>query len=146
MPLTIEILEPLTPESMRHHRIWRSVNMIKKLSDRVVGVGPFGIGMDGVLTWIPGAGILYSLGAGGFLVVQAFRAEASGLTIGRMLAYLAVDAVFSEIPLIGDAADLLFPAHLMAATALQKDIEDRHGPPPEVPPKERARKPKNMKL
>ena len=74
-------------------------------------------------------GGLYSVGAGGFLIVQAVRAKASGLTLGRMIAYLVVDAAMSEIPLLGDALDTVWPAHLMAARALQKDIEKRHGAP-----------------
>lgn len=115
-----------------HHAIWRSVDKVKRLSDRVVGIGPFGVGLDGLLTWIPGVGGLYSLAAGGYLIVQAARAGASGFTIARMAAYLAVDVGTSEIPLIGDAIDFVLPAHLMAANALQKDIEARHGPPPEM--------------
>ena len=53
-------------EADRHHRIWRSVNVVKKLSDRVIGIGPFGLGVDGVLAWVPGLGPIYSIGAGAF--------------------------------------------------------------------------------
>ena len=31
------------------HRAWRSAETIKRLSDRLIGVGPVGIGLDGVL-------------------------------------------------------------------------------------------------
>jgi hypothetical protein len=37
------------------HNIRNNVARVKKLSDNVVGVGPLGIGLDGLLTWIPGA-------------------------------------------------------------------------------------------
>ena len=120
-------------EADRHHRIWRSVDRAKALSDRVIGIGPFGVGMDGVLTFIPGAGLVYTIGAGGFLLVQALRTGASVATLARMAAYLAVDTATTEIPIVGDAVDFFFPGHLMAAKALQKDIERRHGPPPELP-------------
>lgn len=146
MAETIDVLDPLTPAAEKHHRIWRSVHRVKKLSDRVVGIGPFGVGVDGLLTWIPGAGVLYSVGAGGFLVAQAVRAEAKPTTIARMVGYLALDVATSEIPLIGDAFDFFLPAHWLAATALQKDIEDRHGAPPEVLPNERARKTKKPRF
>ena len=145
MTATVEVLDPLTPETERHHRIWRSVQTVKKLSDRVIGIGPFGVGMDGLLTWIPGAGMVYSLGAGSFIMVQAVRAKAKPSTIARMAGYLALDIATTEIPLIGDAIDFFLPAHWMAATALQKDIEDRHGPPLDVSPNERARKPKGKR-
>lgn len=133
-------------EADRHHRIWRSVNLIKRLSDRVVGIGPFGLGIDGVLAWVPGLGPVYSVGAGAFLVVQAVRTGASASTLGRMVAYLVADSATSSVPVLGYAVDTLFPGHLMAATALQKDIEDRHGPPPEIPLKQWARKPRKPKF
>lgn len=116
----------------RHHRIWRSVDRVKKLSDRVVGIGPFGFGMDGLIGLFPGAGLVYTVGAGGFLLVQGVRTGASPYTLARMVGYLAVDTATTEIPIIGDAIDFLFPGHLLAAKALQKDIEGRHGMPPEV--------------
>lgn len=128
----------------RHHRIWRSVNVVKKLSDRIVGIGPVGIGIDGVLAWIPAAGPIYSVGAGAFLVGQALRSGASVSTMMRMVAYLAADTATSSVPVVGWAVDTLFPGHYMAATALQKDIEDRHGAPPEIPEKARARKPRKQ--
>jgi|GEM_PF-412914 len=113
----------------RAHSAYKSAETLKKLSDRVIGFGPFGIGLDGLLTWIPGAGIVYGVGAGGYLIVQAFQAKAGALTVLRMLGYLIVDTATSEVPIVGDAIDLLFPGHLLAATALQKDIEGRHGVP-----------------
>lgn len=113
----------------RAHRSWRTAERIKRLSDRLVGIGPFGVGLDGLLTWIPGAGGLYSIGAASLLMYEAFGAKVAPMTLARMLGYLAVDAATSEVPLVGDAVDLLFPGHLLAAKELQKDIEARHGVP-----------------
>jgi Domain of unknown function (DUF4112) len=131
----------------KHHRIWRSVNRVKKLSDRVVGIGPFGVGLDGLLALvpIPGPDLVYTVGAGGFLMAQALRARASAGTLTRMVSYLALDAATSAFPFVGNAVDFLWPGQLMAATALQKDIERRHGPPPEVAAK-LAKKAKPAKL
>lgn len=112
----------------RAHRAWRNAERIKMLSDRIVGLGPVGIGLDGVLAWIPGANLIYSLGAGGLLMVEGISAGASLNTLVRMGLYLAADATTSELPIIGWAVDTLFQGHLMAATALQKDIETKHGP------------------
>ena len=107
-------------------KIWSNVEGVKKLSDRVIGIGPFGVGLDGLVTWIPGLGIIYSVGAGAWLLVQAARAKAMPGTLLRMVGYLGVDAAASEVPLVGDVVDFLFPGHLMAAKALQKDIETTH--------------------
>jgi hypothetical protein len=107
-------------------KLWSNVEGVKKLSDRAVGFGPFGVGLDGLLTWIPVVGTLYSVGAGGWLLLQAARAKASPGTVLRMTGYLAVDLVTGEVPIAGDVVDFFFPGHLMAAKALQKDIESTH--------------------
>lgn len=112
----------------RAHRAWRNAERIKMLSDRIVGVGPFGIGLDGVLSWIPGAGTIYSVGAGALLMLEGFAAGAGAGTLLRMFGYLAIDSAASVPPVVGWVVDTLFPGHLMAAKALQKDIEARHGP------------------
>lgn len=117
----------------RAHSAWRAAERIKRLSDRLVGVGPIGIGLDGVLAWVPVAGTVYSVGAGGLLMYHGFVAGASIPTLARMAAYLVLDSASSVPPVIGWAVDTLFPGHLMAAGALQKDIEARHGPS-ELPP------------
>lgn len=111
----------------RAHRAWRVAERIKRLSDRLVGIGPFGLGLDGVLAWVPGAGTVYSVGAAALLLSEAVQAGASKATLIRMGAYLATDSVTSAVPVVGWAVDTLFPGHAMAAGALQKDIEARHG-------------------
>lgn len=111
-------------------KIWSNVEGVKKLSDRAVGIGPFGLGLDALLTWVPVVGTVYSVGAAGWLMVQGLRVGASPGTLARMLAYLGLDsattAVGEVIPFAPDVVDMLFPGHLMAARALQKDIETTH--------------------
>ncbi|WP_091742868.1 DUF4112 domain-containing protein [Phenylobacterium immobile] len=113
--------------AQRAHQAWRSAERIKQLSDRVVAVGPFGLGVDALINWV-GGGLIYSLGAGALLIHEAVQARAGVATLARMGAYLAFDTATSSIPIAGWAVDALFPGHLMAAKALQKDIEARHGP------------------
>jgi hypothetical protein len=125
------------------HRAWRSAETIKRLSDRLIGIGPVGIGLDGVLAWVPGAGLAYGLGAGGLLLFHAVQANASPATLARMTVYLAADNLSDTIPVLGWAVDTLFPGHLMAAKALQKDIEAKHGLPEEVA-RDRAQKARGL--
>jgi hypothetical protein len=113
-------------------KIWTNVEGMKKLSDKVIGIGPFGIGLDGLLTWVPVVGTVYSVGAAGWLFVQAAKVKASPGTLARMAAYLGLDSVTTlvgEVPFLDfvpSVADVLFRGHLMAAKALQKDIETTH--------------------
>ncbi|MDO1558415.1 DUF4112 domain-containing protein [Brevundimonas sp. 2R-24] len=106
--------------------VWKNLEGVKRMSDRVVGVGPFGIGLDGLLTWVPWAGDLYTVGMGGWLLTQSVRAKAAPATVLRMAAYLAADTATAVVPFLGAVVDTLFPGHLMAAKALQKDIESTH--------------------
>ena len=118
----------------RAHRAWRRAERIKLLSDRVVGVGPWGVGVDGVLAWVPVAGTVYSVGAAALLLNEAIQSGAARSTLLRMGAYLGVDTVASGVPLVGWAVDTLFTGHAFAARALQKDIERRHGRPADETP------------
>ena len=132
--------------SERAHRAWRNAERIKRLSDRLIGVGPFSIGLDGVLAWIPVAGTVYSIGAGALLMIEGLAAQASLPTLARMLIYLTLNTVSSlpVLPIIDSAIDTLFQGHLMAANALQKDIERRHGAS-ELPGSWGGKKPKAAK-
>ena len=112
----------------RAHRSWRVAERIKRLSDDLIPLGPWGLGLDGVLAWVPGANTLYSVGAGGLLLYEGVVAGASAYTLARMGAYLLVNSATTEVPVVGWALDTLFRGHFMAARALQKDIEKRFGP------------------
>lgn len=116
-------------DAARAHRAWRRAERIRLLSDRVIGLGPWGLGVGGVLAWTPVAGTVYSVGAAGPLLYEALQARASRLTVLRMATYLGIDSACSGVPLIGWALDTLFTGHAFAARALQKDIERRHGRP-----------------
>jgi hypothetical protein len=115
---------------VRSHRqlqgLRTSVERVRKWSDRVWGVGPFGLGLDGVLAWIPGAGAAYSVGAGGFLLWQAWRAHAPPTTIARMAALIAADSLTDmiPIPLAPAVADMLFTGHKWAADTLLKHLDE----------------------
>ena len=106
--------------------IWSNVEGVKKLSDRVIGIGPFGLGLDAMLTWVPVVGTVYTVGTGGWLMLQAVRAKATPATLARMGAYMAIDTATGTVPIAGDIVDTFFPGQLMAARALQKHIESTH--------------------
>ncbi|WP_394764257.1 DUF4112 domain-containing protein [Phenylobacterium sp.] len=111
----------------RAHRAWRNAERIKKLSDNLVKIGPWGIGLDGVLAWVPVAGSIYSVGTGALLLYEGLKARASPWTLTRMAGYMLANSAMSEVPVVGWAMDTVFRAQLMSANALQKDIEARHG-------------------
>jgi hypothetical protein len=112
----------------RARRAWRNAERIKRLSDNLIKIGPWGLGLDGVLAWVPVAGTIYSVGSGALLLYEGVKAKASAWTLTRMAAYMIANSAMSDVPVIGWAMDTLFRGQFMAATALQKDIEARYGP------------------
>jgi hypothetical protein len=123
----------------RAHRAWTNADRIKRLSDGLIRIGPWGLGVDGLVAWIPGANVAYSVGAGAILIYEAVQAGAAPPTLVRMGLYLAANTALDGVPMVGWAMDTLFRGHAMAAGALQKDIEKRHGAPAGRAPRRRWR-------
>jgi len=109
----------------------RSIARIGKLSDNIVSVGPFGIGLDGMLAWVPGLGDAYSLGAGGLLLLLGLRARAPFVSLMQVAALVGLRSVVggAAIPFLGPiyaaagAAVDLFRGHKMSADLLIKAID-----------------------
>ena len=88
-------------------------------------MGPVGIGLDGVLSWIPGVGIAYSAVAAFLLMAQGVRARASTATLMQMGALLVVDTLLDGTggPISG-VLDTLFTGHKWSANLLNKHMDD----------------------
>lgn len=106
------------------HGIRSSVERTRNISDRVVGIGPFGIGLDGLLSWIPAVGAAYSVAAGALILVQAVRARASLSTIASMTGILIADSALDIFPPVSSVADMLFTGHKWASNMLLKHMEE----------------------
>lgn len=106
------------------HNIRSSIERTKKLSDNVIGIGPLGIGLDAVLNVVPGAGALYSAGAGLLLIFDGVRARASPMILVQMAAILAVDTVAPLAGNLGKIADVLFTGHKWSADMLLKHMDE----------------------
>ena len=110
----------------------RGIERIGKVSDNIVGVGPFGIGVDGILAWVPGVGDLYSLAAGGMLVMLGVRTRAPAHVIVQVLALVSARTAIgaAAIPFLGPlypaagAVVDLFRGHKMSADLLTKHIDN----------------------
>ena len=112
------------------HRTWVTAEKIKRIADRLIGLGPFSVGVDGLLAFVPVAGTVFSIVAGGWLLREAVRVHASRWTLTRMTLYVGIRSLCSVVPFEGWLADFFFRGHMMAAHALQKDIARRYGAPP----------------
>ena len=104
-----------------------SVALVGRLSDSIIRFGPFSLGVDGILSWIPGVGEIYSTLAGGFIVLQGVRAGVPLPTLAAATALLGVRTLASSVPLAGAAFSDVFTAHRWAAAMIVKAIDQRLG-------------------
>lgn len=102
-----------------------SVALIGRLSDGLVRVGPFSLGIEGVLSWIPGVGELYGSGAAAFLLVQGARARVPASTLLLAAGLMTGRTLISAIPIAGAAASDLLTAHKWAARLIVAAIDKR---------------------
>ncbi len=108
-------------------KIRDSVAFVGRLSDSIVRLGPLSLGIDGVLSWVPGLGEVYSTAAGAFILIQGVRAGVPAPTLalagGLMLSRTAVSA----IPLAGPLAADIFTAHRWSARLVVGAIDRKLG-------------------
>lgn len=103
--------------------IRRSVERIGKLSDSIVRLGPFGLGLDGVLSWVPGVGELYSAAAGAFILIQAARARVPFAVFLAVAALIASRTAITLVPVGGAVASDLYRAHRLSAWLVARAID-----------------------
>jgi hypothetical protein len=109
------------------------VATVGRLSDSLVRFGPFRLGLDGVLSWIPGVGEVYSTGAAVFIIVQGVRARAPLHVLVACAALMGGRTLVSAVPLAGPLAADLFLAHRLSAGMVVRAI-DKMLPAGAVPP------------
>ena len=108
-------------------RIRDSVSLVGRLSDGLVRLGPFSLGIDGVLSWIPAVGEFYSLGAGAFILVQGIRGGAPASVLARAGFIMGIRVFGDAIPLAGPLFADVFTAHKWAANMVVRAIDRRRG-------------------
>ena len=106
------------------HNIRNSIDRTKKMSDGVIKIGPFGLGLDALLGFVPPLGSAYSAGAGLVLVIDGVRARAAPMVLAEMTLILAIDTLTPYIPKAGGILDALFTGHTWAADLLLRHMDE----------------------
>jgi hypothetical protein len=118
-------MQQKSPSELRAIR--DSVSWVGRLSDNIVHIGPLSLGIDGILSWIPGVGELYSVAAGGFIIAQGFRAGVPMATLVGAALLLGLRTVVSGVPIAGAAFSDVFTAHKWAAAMIVRAIDQQLG-------------------
>jgi hypothetical protein len=102
-----------------------SVALVGRLSDGLVRLGPFNLGLDAVFSWIPGLGEVYSGAAAAFLIMQGVRARVPLSTLALATALMGGRTLITAIPFAGAAAADLLTAHRWSARLIVAAIDRR---------------------
>lgn len=111
------------PDHHELRRIRDSVDRVGRLSDSIFRFGPFSIGIDGVLSWIPAVGEIYSAGAAAFILVQGFRARVPLSNLALCAALMGGRTVITALPFAGPAFADIFTAHKWSARIVVHAID-----------------------
>jgi len=81
------------------------------MMDGMFKVGPWSIGLDGLMGLIPGFGDIAGAVIGMIIVLRAAQAGVPRIAIARMTANIAIDTFVGSIPILGDAFDFAYKSN-----------------------------------
>jgi len=85
------------------------------------------VGLDPVLGLVPGLGDAVGALLAAWILIEAIRLGASGATLGRMAANIALDALIGTVPLLGDVFDIVWKANIKNVALLERHTIDPGG-------------------
>jgi hypothetical protein len=106
-----------------------SVHFVGRLSDSLVRLGPLSLGIDGVLSWIPGLGEIYSVVAAVFILVQGLRAGVAWPVLALCAALMFGRAALDAVPFAGPLVADIFTAHKWSARLITDAIDRKLAQP-----------------
>jgi hypothetical protein len=105
--------------------IRRSVELVGRFSDGLLRVGPFRLGAEAALSWIPVVGETYGAAAAVFLIAQGLRAGVPVTVLATCAALMFGRTLISAIPLAGPLAADALALHGLSARLILKAIDAR---------------------
>lgn len=103
----------------------RRARAVGRLLDEAVRVPgtDFRVGIDPILGILPGAGDAVAAGLSLYPIVEAYRMDAPGGVLAKMVALVAVDAVVGSIPVVGPLFDAVWKANVWNVRALERHLQ-----------------------
>jgi hypothetical protein len=96
----------------RYPREDPSIERLAWLLDRWIRIGPFSIGLDGLLGLIPGLGDITGTALSALIIAKAMQAGVPRIVILRMVANVGIDSLLGSIPFIGDIFDFAYKSNI----------------------------------
>ena len=82
------------------------------LMDESISIGPWKIGLDGLVGLIPGIGDMTGAAVSSFIILRAAQNGIARSAVIRMLINVALDSVLGALPLFGDIFDFAYKSNI----------------------------------
>jgi hypothetical protein len=102
----------------------KRVRLVAKLLDNAITIPGTGwkIGLDPIVGLIPGIGDLITAVMSGYIILEAARANASPLTLARMVTNVGIDTLVGAIPALGDVFDAAWKSNTKNVALLERHL------------------------
>ena len=81
------------------------------LMDESIAIGPWKIGLDGVVGLVPGLGDMAGAAVSAFIILGAAQRGIARSAVIRMVINVAADAFLGSVPLVGDIFDFAYKSN-----------------------------------
>jgi Domain of unknown function (DUF4112) len=102
---------PLEPEVVPRDAPDPWIEKLAYVMDRSIPIGPWRIGLDGIIGLIPGLGDLIGALVSALIVAAGIQARLPRSAIARMVANVAIEAAVGVVPFLGDLFDMAWKAN-----------------------------------
>lgn len=118
-----------TPSEAQQRAILARLERFSRFTDNSIGLPftRFKIGVEPLIGLIPGIGDLVGLAMSGYVLMEAYRAGASGKLMMKMVRNSGIDFVGGLVPVLGDAFDAVFKANMRNTRLLRDHLNQQLG-------------------
>ena len=108
-----EVIPPPQKAKGNEHVSDEQLDTLARVLDDMFEIPGTGIrfGLDAIVGLIPGIGDMITAAAGMLIVYTAWNRGLPKVTMGRMVANIAVDSLVGSMPIVGDIFDVALRAH-----------------------------------
>lgn len=122
-PMTFTLPTGTDPASVRARVV--AMEKLLERSFTIPGVN-MPVGLDGLIGLVPVLGEIVTTAMGAYIIWEARNLGLSKWKLARMGANVLFDTAIGAIPLIGDAADLVFRSNTKNLRIILKHIDKHH--------------------
>ena len=102
-----------------------AMEMLLERSFRIPGIN-YPVGLDAIIGLIPVLGEIVTTAMGAYIIWEARNLGLPRWKIWRMVGNTAFDTAIGAVPLIGDAADLVFRSNTRNLKIIKKHLDKHH--------------------